>query len=148
MFYYIRILTLLILQIGALSVVADTNLTTCLSGKYPALCKHNLLNADEAKRVQNAELNESAHKSNINSRSLSRAKRGSMGRGGCEAGHWIESVSDNGSIIKLEDGSLWEVDSVDAIDTMLWLPTTDIVSCDDKLINTEDNETVDAIRLK
>jgi hypothetical protein len=55
---------------------------------------------------------------------------------------------DDGTIVKLEDGSLWEIDSVDRIDTMLWLPTTDVTVCDDKLINTEDNETVGARRLR
>lgn len=66
----------------------------------------------------------------------------------CEDGHWIQSVSSDGTIIKLEDGSVWEVDSVDAITSMLWLPTTEIVACDNKLINTDDGEKVDATRLK
>ena len=66
----------------------------------------------------------------------------------CEDGHWIQSVSSDGTIIKLEDGSVWEVDPVDAITSMMWLPTTEIVACDDKLINTDDGEKVDATRLK
>ncbi|OGA45863.1 MAG: hypothetical protein A3G24_18430 [Betaproteobacteria bacterium RIFCSPLOWO2_12_FULL_62_13] len=60
----------------------------------------------------------------------------------------MESVSGDGEIVKLEDGSIWQVDAVDAIDTMLWLPTTEIVVCDDKLINTDDNESVDATRIR
>ncbi|HZZ93036.1 MAG TPA: hypothetical protein VFE23_10760 [Usitatibacter sp.] len=68
--------------------------------------------------------------------------------GDCESGHWVESVSDDGSIVKLEDGSIWEVDAGDNIDSALWLPTTDIVACADKLINTEDNEKVGATRIK
>ena len=67
---------------------------------------------------------------------------------GCESGHWVDSVSNDGQIVKLEDGSIWEVDAVDTIDSALWLPTTDIVACDDKLINTEDNETVSATRIR
>ena len=59
----------------------------------------------------------------------------------CEAGHWIDTVSNDGSIIKLEDGSIYEVSDVDAITSALWLPITEIVSCDDKLINTDDGET-------
>lgn len=55
---------------------------------------------------------------------------------------------DSGRLVQLEDGSLWEIDPVDRIDTMLWLPVTDIVVCDDKLINTEDKETADARRLR
>lgn len=66
----------------------------------------------------------------------------------CDDGHWIQSVSFDGTIIKLVDGSVWEVDSVDAITSMLWLPITEIVACDDKLINTDDGGKVDATRLK
>ena len=68
--------------------------------------------------------------------------------GDCESGHWVESVTDDGEIVKLEDGSIWQVDAGDTVDSALWLPTTDIVACDDKLINTEDNETVSATRLR
>ena len=66
----------------------------------------------------------------------------------CEDGHWIESVSDNGDIVKLEDGSIWEVNAGDAIDSSLWLPMSDIVACDDKLINTDDKEKVSATKIK
>lgn len=66
----------------------------------------------------------------------------------CESGHWIDSVSDDGSIVKLEDGAIWEVDSYDAIDSALWLPTSDIVVCEGKLINTDDNETVEATQIR
>ena len=66
----------------------------------------------------------------------------------CEDGHWIESVSSDGRIVILEDGSVWEVDPVDRIDSMLWLPVSEIVACDDKLINTDDGETVDAMRIR
>lgn len=67
---------------------------------------------------------------------------------GCESGHWVDSVSNDGQIVKLEDGSIWEVDAVDAIDSSLWMPITDIVACNDKLINIEDNETVSATRIR
>jgi len=70
------------------------------------------------------------------------------GRSDCESGHWVDSVSSDGQIVKLEDGSIWEVDPVDAIDSMLWLPTSDIIVCDGKLINTDDNETVSARRIR
>jgi hypothetical protein len=32
----------------------------------------------------------------------------------------------NGATISLEDGSLWEISSIDRVDTMLWLPAEDI----------------------
>ena len=66
----------------------------------------------------------------------------------CETGLSIESVMSDGSIIKLDDGSVWEVDDVDTVDSSLWLETTEITACADKLINTEDNETVGAHRIK
>ena len=76
-----------------------------------------------------------------------RLRRGSN-FGSCEADHWIDSVIDDGSIVKLEDGSLWEVALADQVDASLWLPTTEITVCEGKLINTEDNEAVEAIRLR
>jgi hypothetical protein len=66
----------------------------------------------------------------------------------CEGGHWIEEVMGDGAIVKLEDGSLWQVDAVDSVDSALWLPTTNVVVCDRKLINTEDNESVQAERVR
>jgi hypothetical protein len=65
----------------------------------------------------------------------------------CESGHWVEEVMSDGEIVKLEDGSLWRVDSADTVDSALWLPSTDIVVCDGKLINTEDKESVEAQRI-
>jgi hypothetical protein len=46
--------------------------------------------------------------------------------GGSSGGHWIKSKADNGAIIVLEDGSMWEVNSIDRIDTSLWLPVDNI----------------------
>jgi len=66
----------------------------------------------------------------------------------CEDGHWVKSVSSDGAVVILEDGSVWEIDEIDRIDTRLWLPTTNITACDDKLINTDDKEVVDAKRLR
>lgn len=65
-----------------------------------------------------------------------------------ESGHWIEAVLSDGEVIKLEDGSLWEVDAGDQVTAALWLAMTDVVVCDAKIINTEDNETVEARRVK
>lgn len=67
---------------------------------------------------------------------------------GCESGHWVASVSDSGSIVVLEDGSVWEINPLDTIYTMLWLPTTEVVACANRLINTEDQETVSARRIR
>lgn len=66
----------------------------------------------------------------------------------CEDGHWIKSVVDHGSIILLEDSSIWEVDALDKINSSLWLPVSKIVACPEKLINTDDNQVVSARRIK
>lgn len=66
----------------------------------------------------------------------------------CEDNHWIESVHQNGKIVILEDGSVWEISSLDRINTALWLPITSIVACPNKLINTDDGEKAEAIRIE
>lgn len=69
---------------------------------------------------------------------------------GTGGGHWIDTVSGNGAVIQLEDGSTWSVSSQDQVDTSLWLPTTNITVLDGdpagwyKLVNTEDGETAHA----
>ena len=59
-------------------------------------------------------------------------------------GHWVQSKTDDGSIVILEDGSVWQIDPVDQIDTALWLPMTDITVVEVVggylLINTDDGE--------
>ena len=169
----------LLFSISPLQLYADQNLTTCLLGKYPILCKHDQLSPSEAKKVNAAELRENLrtcllgkypilckhdlligsqvdvvqqaeHReaTKISTTSRPSTKQHYARSGGCDSGHWVDSVSDDGDIVKLEDGSIWEVDAGDTVDSMLWLPTTDILACPHKLINTEDNETVGATRLK
>jgi len=41
-------------------------------------------------------------------------------------GHWIEAVLSDGEIIKLEDGSLWEVDVGEQVTAALWLPVSNV----------------------
>lgn len=60
----------------------------------------------------------------------------------CEAGHWIQEVFGGGKIIKLEDGSLWQVSSIDVITSVLWLPVSEIAVCGNTMINTDDDESV------
>lgn len=157
------------------------NLKTCLIGRYKALCKKNLLSDPEMKQVLAAEQSENlrncltgryqtlcdksiltreqlsqtqAAESRVSESRKQYAGKAPAPRGrqysssGCESGHWVDSVSNDGQIVKLEDGSIWEVDAADSIDSSLWLPITDIIACDDKLINTEDNETVSATRIR
>jgi len=62
---------------------------------------------------------------------------------------------DGGKIIKLEDGSLWSVEPLDRIDSALWLSLDNItvIEGDDlkypyKLVNTDENEVVNARKLQ
>lgn len=68
---------------------------------------------------------------------------------GGSTGHWIESVSDDGRVIVLEDQSVWEVHPFDQVISALWLPVSDIVVVESndpiysyRLINKDDRETV------
>jgi hypothetical protein len=122
------------------------NLRTCLMGTFPSLCDKSLLTPQQSAQTEAAESR--GANSKLSDNKPAGHTRRQRSPSGCESGHWVESVSDDGQIIKLEDGSVWEVDAVDAIDSALWLPTTDIVACDDKLIDTEDNETVSARHLR
>jgi hypothetical protein len=118
------------------------NLNACLIGRYKALCKHEWLTSAESIRVSQAE------KSYVKPAVVARPSKRQKYYGNCESGHWIDDVISDGEIVKLEDGGLWEIDAVDQIDTQLWLPASDIIVCPGKLINTDDNETAGAVRLR
>ena len=66
----------------------------------------------------------------------------------CESGHWLKSKTFDGSIVILEDGSVWEISLLDKLNTTLWIPMDDIIVCNRKLINTDDNTAVGAKRIK
>lgn len=130
-----------------LAAEQSENLRTCLTGRYQSLCDKSLLTKDQLSQTQAAEIQAAENRKQYVGKAPSPLGR-RYSSSSCESGHWVESVSNDGRIVKLEDGSIWEVDAVDAIDSVLWLPTTDIVVCDDKLINTDDNETVSATRIR
>ena len=67
----------------------------------------------------------------------------------CTEKHWIHSKSIDGSVIILEDGSVWEVDPPDRIDSSLWLPTDEVIIYDDReMINLDSGEKVNVMRLR
>ena len=66
----------------------------------------------------------------------------------CLEEHWIESKSSDGSIIILEDGSVWEVDGVDRVDSSLWLTADEVIVCNGSMINLSNGEKVNVMRLK
>ena len=41
--------------------------------------------------------------------------------------HWISSVSTGGSVVTLEDGSVWGVNAVDRVFTSIWLPVSNVI---------------------
>jgi len=63
---------------------------------------------------------------------------------------YLKSKSDDGSVLILGDGSVWEISSIDRIDSSLWLPMDTIIIPDseDSLINADDGEKVDAQRIR
>jgi hypothetical protein len=62
----------------------------------------------------------------------------------------IQSVSDDGSIIIMISGTVFQVNPVDQVDTALWLAADDVLVCDDeKIINKDENgETASVRRLR
>jgi len=66
----------------------------------------------------------------------------------CEDGHWISTVSRDGKIIVLEDKSVWQVNSIDTINTTLWLSTENVIICEDEMINSDNGEKAGVSRLK
>ena len=115
------------------------NFSTCMTGRYPALCSHSLLTPEQSKTVAAAEARLATVRPTVPSSSRSYQPQ----TGNCGSGLSILSVQGDGKIIKLDDGSLWEVNDVDTVDTALWLPATDVVVCNGKIINTDDNESAD-----
>lgn len=125
----------------------EENLRRCTSGRTPAICNHSLLTNEQRTQVQTAERRFQSSTPSVQASPYGSGKSARY-TSACEDGHWVQSVSSDGTIVKLEDGSVWEVDASDAIDSALWLPTTEIIACNGKLINTDDNEKVSAERLR
>jgi hypothetical protein len=70
---------------------------------------------------------------------------------GAGSGHWVKDKIDDGAMIRLDDGSLREISSVDKINTELWLATEDITvtesknpSCPYTLVNTSSKDSAEA----
>lgn len=119
------------------------NLRVCMDGRYPALCNHSLLTPAQAKDVASAEAKATASRPRMPPTATGKPRGGD-----CESGHWIQAVEGDGKIIKLEDGSLWEVDDVDAVTTSIWLPVSEVIVCDGKMVNVDDGETVQVTPLQ
>lgn len=58
----------------------------------------------------------------------------------CESGYSIQTKSDDGTILTLDDGSVWRVIGGGEVDSALWMDMDDILLCDDStIINTDEN---------
>lgn len=92
----------------------DATLQVCLDGRYPALCRRGLLTKDEAARVAQAEGRARAARppavaqaspggaawAPSGARAVGRRSYG----GSCETGHWVDSVMNDGGLVKLDKG--------------------------------------------
>jgi hypothetical protein len=66
----------------------------------------------------------------------------------CVGGHWVDTLSDDGTTVTLEDGSVWAIDDGDEVDTTLWRPNTGVVACSDRLLNTDNRHVASAHRVR
>ena len=66
-----------------------------------------------------------SHVQTLFTRVLARNQDGGAYAGG-GGGHWVQKNVDSGTYMILEDGSLWQIDPIDKIDAMLWLPISEI----------------------
>ncbi|AHY53333.1 hypothetical protein [Bradyrhizobium japonicum] len=66
----------------------------------------------------------------------------------CDDGHWIQEVLADGQILKLEDGSMWKIDPTDTPTSSLWLAVSNVIVCDDEIVNVDDGEKVQVTRIR
>ena len=104
--------------------------------------------AARERAVRQAQSSPQSNEPRYSNRAPSQPRVRSPSGGACEAGYGIDTVSEDGHIVKLDDGSIWEVHPVDRVTASMWLPTDDIVACETKLINTDESESVGALRLR
>lgn len=62
----------------------------------------------------------------------------------------IAGISEDQSIIKLDDGSIWSVNAVDQFELATWLVGEDVVINDkeDQIYNIDDDSSVDVNRIR
>lgn len=66
----------------------------------------------------------------------------------CTAPHWLLSIQHQGRELQLDDGSLWQIDAVQALDTVSWSPTDPIVACHAELTDMAEHQLVHAHQLQ
>ncbi|HUN43784.1 MAG TPA: hypothetical protein VMU81_26105 [Acetobacteraceae bacterium] len=60
----------------------------------------------------------------------------------------LNSVSNDGATVQLDDGSQWDVSDYDQNEARSWEQDATITACQDELINTEVHESVEAREVK
>ena len=65
----------------------------------------------------------------------------------CEGGIRIDRIVSDGAILVLTNGSAWYVDPLDSVTSSHWLPASDILVCEDEIINVGRGERVSAQRI-
>jgi hypothetical protein len=82
----------------------------------------------------------------VSSKALAGQAGGASGADGKETG--IGSVTSDGSVVKLADGSIYEIDAIARIKTMLWLPNQRVVRYQDAILHLGKGQKVKATLLK
>lgn len=62
----------------------------------------------------------------------------------CTTLHGLLSIRHQGRELQLDDGSRWQVDAVQALDTVSWSPTDPIVACHTELTDMAEHQLVHA----
>lgn len=66
----------------------------------------------------------------------------------CDPNRMLNSVTQDGTRIELDNGSQWRVDDLDRSTTRDWQQDAPITACSHELINREVHESVNARRIK
>jgi hypothetical protein len=64
-----------------------------------------------------------------------------------QADNWIKFKADDGSIIILDDGTVWKIDQLDRFNSAFWMRLDNIVVDDGALINIDKCEQIDAVQI-
>ncbi len=67
---------------------------------------------------------------------------------GCDEGHLIKEKTSDGSMVTLEDGSVWEVNRIDRSYIISWPADTEVIACGATLTKVDGGEVVEAMRIK
>lgn len=68
--------------------------------------------------------------------------------GTCSAETSFKVSTNYGKIVLLSDGSIWQVDPMDAYKSAIWVANDPIVSCGDKLVNMYKKEYVSVVQIR